>query len=106
VHLQSKRSTLYTKVVLKSETATRESCGKIDDVQTVRDVLQSRSGSRQSLNDVGQGDKGILWGPPKLIEPPGEMVLKLQCSSGYIQQPMLVDRRRSSLALSMPFLLL
>ena len=29
----------------------------------------------QSLNDVGQG-KAVLWGPPKLIEPSGEMVLE------------------------------
>lgn len=29
----------------------------------------------QSLNDVGPG-KAVLWGPPKLIEPSGEMVLE------------------------------
>jgi hypothetical protein len=87
---------MYTKVVLKSEHGTRESCGKIDDVQTVSDVLQGRSGSRQSLNDVGQGDKAILWGPPKLIEPFGETVLKLQCSSRHIQQPILAGRKRLS----------
>jgi hypothetical protein len=41
----TQRSTLDTKVVLKSEDENRKSCGKIDDVQTVSDLCRVGSTS-------------------------------------------------------------